>query len=361
MVEKGLEPEFSRDVLAELDRIRGAAPPAGAGIRDLRDRLWGSIDNDDSRDLDQLTVAEPLADGATRIFVAVADVDALVAKDSAIDAHARTEHDLRLHGGRDLPDAAGEALDGPDVAERGRGPPRGRRRDDRREERRPSGRSEVYRAAVRNQAKLAYDAVARGSRAATFPEKARAVPGVDRAAPAAGRASRRPLRGRREEEGALDLETIEPRAVFDDDAIVDLAVQEKNRARELIEDFMIAANGTTARFLASTGIAVPAPRRALARAVATDRGDRAGARRAPAGRARQPRRSRSSCWQRRRADPLRFPDLSLVDREADGRGRVRRRAAGPDARSATSAWRCGTTPTRPRRTGAFPTSSPSGC
>jgi exoribonuclease R len=90
MVEKGLEPDFSRDVLAELGGIHGPAPAGGPGIRDMRDRLWVSIDNDDSRDLDQLTVAEALADGTVKIFVAVADVDAVVAKDSAIDAHART-------------------------------------------------------------------------------------------------------------------------------------------------------------------------------------------------------------------------------------------------------------------------------
>ena len=90
MVEKGLEPDFSRDALSELDRIHGAAAPAGPGNRDLRGRLWVSIDNDDSRDLDQLTVAEPLANGAVKIFVAVADVDALVGKGSALDAHAQT-------------------------------------------------------------------------------------------------------------------------------------------------------------------------------------------------------------------------------------------------------------------------------
>jgi exoribonuclease-2 len=90
MVAKGLAPDFPRDVLAELDRIRGPATPSGPGIRDLRDRLWISIDNDDSRDLDQLTLAEPLQGDRTRIFVAVADVDALVAKGSAIDARART-------------------------------------------------------------------------------------------------------------------------------------------------------------------------------------------------------------------------------------------------------------------------------
>ena len=90
MQEKGLEPAFSRDALTELDRIRGAADVTVAGTRDLRSLLWASIDNDDSRDLDQLTVAERLDDGRAKVYVAVADVDAIVKKDSAIDAHART-------------------------------------------------------------------------------------------------------------------------------------------------------------------------------------------------------------------------------------------------------------------------------
>ena len=87
MIERGLEPDFPVAALKELSGIHRAAQ-AAAGVRDLRDRLWASIDNDDSRDLDQLTVAEALEGGRTRILVAVADVDALVAKDSALDAHA---------------------------------------------------------------------------------------------------------------------------------------------------------------------------------------------------------------------------------------------------------------------------------
>src|SRR5436190_6220953 len=89
MVEHDLEPDFARPVQAELDRITGAAPAAGEGIRDLRGLLWCSIDNDDSRDLDQLSVSESLPAGAVKIFVAVADVDAVVKKDMAIDQHAR--------------------------------------------------------------------------------------------------------------------------------------------------------------------------------------------------------------------------------------------------------------------------------
>src|SRR5215831_12953704 len=89
MVERGLEPDFPAPAEAELRRIPGPAPAGGNGLRDLRGLLWCSIDNDDSKDLDQLSVSQPLAGGAVRILVAVADVDAIVRKGGAIDAHAR--------------------------------------------------------------------------------------------------------------------------------------------------------------------------------------------------------------------------------------------------------------------------------
>lgn len=87
MMDRGLEPDIPPAAQRELAAIQGPARPTD-GVRDLRDRLWASIDNDDSRDLDQLTVAEPLAGGQIRILVAVADVDALVRKETEIDRHA---------------------------------------------------------------------------------------------------------------------------------------------------------------------------------------------------------------------------------------------------------------------------------
>ncbi len=90
MLQRGLLPDFSPAVIAETSRITQAAAASGAAIRDLRGLLWASIDNDDSLDLDQLSVAEPMTGGAVKILVAIADVDALVKKDSAIDGHAAT-------------------------------------------------------------------------------------------------------------------------------------------------------------------------------------------------------------------------------------------------------------------------------
>src|SRR5574337_1527517 len=89
MLARGLLPDFSPEVVLEVNRLTRSATTRVSAIRDLRHLLWCSIDNDDSRDLDQLTVAEPLGGGAVKVLVAVADVDALVRKESATDAHAQ--------------------------------------------------------------------------------------------------------------------------------------------------------------------------------------------------------------------------------------------------------------------------------
>jgi exoribonuclease II len=309
MLEKGLQPGFPRDALAELDSIRGPAPVVGPAIRDLRDRLWISIDNDDSRDLDQLSVSEP-APGGTTIFVAIADVDALVPKGSAIDGRARqnttsvytaaeifpmlperlstdltslNEHEDRLA-------VVVEMLVTDDGALQ---------------------RSDVYRAAVNNRAQLAYDAVSVGLEGGTMPAKAVSVPGVPEQLQVQDRAAQA-LRRLRHERGALELESIEPRAVFDgDDALVGLAVFPKNRARELIEDLMIAANGVTARFLQERGFAslrrvVRSPER-WEKIVAVAAGYNVKLPPEPDAAALE-----AFLLERRRVDPVRFPDLSLV-------------------------------------------------
>src|SRR5690349_6050218 len=103
MLERGLQPDFSTAAIAELRTLTSpssidshpahpADPPhprtTAPTARDLSHLPWCSIDNDDSRDLDQLTVAEALTDGRVKLLVAIADVDALVRKGSAIDEHA---------------------------------------------------------------------------------------------------------------------------------------------------------------------------------------------------------------------------------------------------------------------------------
>ena len=309
MADKGLLPEFSRDALAELDGIRGPASPSGPGIRDLRDLLWVSIDNDDSRDLDQLSVAESLPAGGTRVLVAIADVDALVPQGGAIDAHARANTTSVYTAAEIFPmlperlstdlTSLNEAQDRVAMVVEMSFDPDGTLRA-----------SEVYRGAVRNKVKLAYDSVSEGLVGGAMPERAAAVPGVPEQLRMQD-AVAQVLRTRRHEMGALDLETIEPRAVFSDDAIVDLRVQEKNRARQLIEDFMIAANGVTARFLAGRGLS------SLRRVVRSpERWQKIVEVAAQYG-ARLPAEPDSGALEdflakQHRSDPLRFPDLSLV-------------------------------------------------
>jgi exoribonuclease-2 len=309
MLERGLLPDFSQDALAELSAIR--APAAGdGGVRDLRSFPWASIDNDDSRDLDQLTVAEKLPGGFVRVLVAIADVDALVGKGSAIDGHARTNTtSVYTAGGifpmlperlsTDLTSLADRedrlavviemtvAADGSLTA------------------------SDVYRAAVRNCAKLAYNSVAawldgQGPR----PAPVASVPGLDANVRLQDEVAQK-LKALRHEHGALDLQTLEARPVFDVDEIRDLEVEEKNRARELIEDLMIAANGVTARFLEARRL--PSLRRVVR---SPKRWDRIVEVAAHLGEALppqpDPRALAGFLAKRRVADPLRFPDLSLT-------------------------------------------------
>jgi exoribonuclease-2 len=89
MIDNGLEPDFGGAAEAQLESITQPAADANADVRDLRHLLWCSIDNDTSRDLDQLSVADPQGGGAVKIYVAIADVDALVKAGSPIDDHAR--------------------------------------------------------------------------------------------------------------------------------------------------------------------------------------------------------------------------------------------------------------------------------
>ena len=300
----------------ELDRLRGPAP--ADGVKDLRDRLWVSIDNDDSRDLDQLSVAEELPDGAVKVWVAVADVDAVVAKGTALDGHARANTTSVYTAAEIFPmlpeklstnwTSLNENEDRVAVVVEMIFEKDGKLRA-----------SEISRAAVRSRAQLAYDSVSKGLEdGRSWPAKAAAVAGVPEQLRLQDGVAQR-LKELRHEHGALDLETIEPKAVFEDDTIVDVRVEPRNRARDLIEDFMIAANGVTARFLAAKGH--PSLRRVVRSperwsrivAVAAEYGQKLPA---------EPDAEALEIFlvKRRKADPLRFPDLSLVIVKLMGRG-----------------------------------------
>ncbi len=308
MIQRGLLPDFSPAVLAETEAIK-AAVAAGPSIRDLRGLLWASIDNDDSRDLDQLSVAEPMTDGAVRILVAVADVDASVKEGSAIDRHAWTNTTSVYTAAQTFP-MLPEKLS-TDLTSLGEG-----------QERLAiviemvvsadggvTGAG-VHRAAVVNHAKLAYDGVAAWLEgAAPAPPRVAAVPGLDEQLRTQDRVAQA-MKRLRHRHGALSLETLEARAVFDGDVLSDLRAEKKNRARELIEDFMIAANGVTASYLERSGF--PSLRRVLR---SPERWERIVALAAGLGERLPPEPSALALGEfltkRRQADPERFPDVSL--------------------------------------------------
>ncbi|HZR45085.1 MAG TPA: RNB domain-containing ribonuclease [Candidatus Manganitrophaceae bacterium] len=308
MTERGLLPDFSPGALAELSRIQGAAADPEP-LRDLRHLLWCSIDNDESRDLDQLTAAEALPDGAVKLWVAIADVDALVPKGSQLDQHAQANTTSVYTVAQIfpmLPEKLSTDLTSlKDGAERSAvvvemivsrdGSP---------------GKSEIYPARVFNRAKLAYGGVAAWlSGAGPMPAGVSAIPGLADNLRLQEKAAER-MKTRRHECGALTLETIETRMTFDDGRLKDLEAEKKNLAKEMIEDFMIAANGATARFLASNGFA------SLRRVVKTPkRWDRiveiASERRFTLPPQPDAKALEGFLTASRRSDPDRFPDLSL--------------------------------------------------
>jgi exoribonuclease-2 len=309
MLERGLFPDFPPLALAELDGIHGPAARTEEATRDLRNLLWCSIDNDDSRDLDQLAVAEALPNGATKVLVAIADVDAVVKKRSALDDHARqnttsvytvaeTFSMLPERLSADLTSLNYESYRLAVVVEMvlaGDGSLQS---------------SDLYGATVRNRAKLAYNSVAgwlegNGPR----PQGIGKVSGLDENLRLQDRVAQK-LKALRHLHGALDLETIEARPVFAGDELKDLEADKKNRAKDIIEDFMIAANGVTARYLASKEF--PSLRRVVRTPKRWDRIIELAAERG----ATLPKEPDAKALEQflvaaKAADPLRFPDLSL--------------------------------------------------
>jgi exoribonuclease-2 len=170
--------------------------------------------------------------------------------------------------------------------------------------------SDVYRAVVVNRAQLAYNAVAAWLEGtASAPAKLAAVAGLEEQLRIQDRAAQA-LKRVRHARGALRLETLEVRAVFEDGGLADLLPDEKNRAKELIEDFMIAANSVTAKYLEKKGFA------SLRRVLKTPkRWDRIVALAAESGERLPPTPDAAALdeflMKSRETDPARFPDLSL--------------------------------------------------
>jgi VacB/RNase II family 3'-5' exoribonuclease len=255
MIEHGFQPEFPAGTDTQLAAIQAhATPPSVPGIQDLTRLLWSSIDNDTSKDLDQIEWAEQLPDGRIRVFVGIADVDARVPLGSVIDGHARSETTSVYTGVKVFPmlpvelsegitslnedqdrvahvveycvDSAGTTSDG-----------------------------KVYAALVRNRAQLAYNSVGAWLEGAG-PAPAKVAANADLAAQLKLQdAAARRMVGGRFQHGALDLETIETRPEMQGDQPVDIVPQQKNRATSLIEEFMVAANGVVARTFEQAGVA----------------------------------------------------------------------------------------------------------
>ena len=310
MLDRGLEPDFPTDAQEQLLAITSAALVPESAIRDLCHLLWCSIDNDHSLDLDQLTVAERLPSGRVKILVAIADVDAIVKRASPIDRHAAV-NTTSIYTSAVIFPMLPERLS-TDLTSLGENENRlavvvemvvaG---DGSLEE------SAIYRSVVRNHAKLAYNSVAAWLEGkGPMPEKIAAVAGLDEQLQMQDETAQA-MRKIRFLQGALDLEIIEPQAVLNDGAVIDLRQERQNRAQQLIEEFMVAANCATARFLEKGGW--PALRRVVR---APDRWDRIRevARRFGEELPADPDSAALGTFltKRRRADPLRFPDLSLT-------------------------------------------------
>jgi VacB/RNase II family 3'-5' exoribonuclease len=320
--DNGFEPEMPEGI---EDSVAPEDPVAG--VKDLRDLPWSSIDNAESRDLDQIEVAERQGDGSIRVMLGIADVDALAPRDSPIDRYAQT-NTTTLYTGVAIFPMLPEVLstertslleDGDRLAvvteivvkEDGS-------LDD--------AATRIYPARVRNHAKLVYERVGAWleGQGSIFENKtiAAQLRLHDEAA--------QRLRTKRYALGALDFETIEARPVMRDGQVVDLQVTHKNRARQLVEDLMIAANGATARFLERAGFS------SIRRVVrAPKRWDRI-VELAASWQYKLPVEPNAKALadflaERRKADPLRFADLSLSVVKLLGPGNYElQRATDPD-------------------------------
>ncbi|MFA6569512.1 MAG: RNB domain-containing ribonuclease [Victivallales bacterium] len=309
MIERGLLPDFPSAALAELDRIHGPATQGVEPPRDLRNLTWCSIDNDDSRDLDQLTVAEAMPSGNIKVLVAIADVDALVGKSSAIDDHAR-HNTTSVYTAAEifplLPEKLSTDLTSLNyeceriavviemvVSADG-----------------TLESSDLYGATVRNHAKLCYNSVGAWLEGkAPVPREISAVNGLGENLRLQDKAAQ-DLKSLRYSNGALNFETVKARPKFEADELKDMVSEERNRATDLIENFMVAANGITARFLASRKF--PSLRRVVRTPKRWERiVELALERGSPLPDEPDSKVLEKFLESEQEADPIRFPDLSL--------------------------------------------------
>jgi VacB/RNase II family 3'-5' exoribonuclease len=255
MVEHGFQPDFPPEVQTQLASIRAAAPTTlGPAVKDLRNLLWSSIDNDSSRDLDQIEYAERQPDGSTRVLIGIADVDGSVAKATAIDVHAAANCTSVYTGIATFPmlpeelstdmtslnqdvDRASVIIDISVTAEG------------------VVQSGQAYRALVHNRAQLTYNGVGPWLEdKAAAPAKVAASSDLQNQLKLQDEIAQK-LRAARFKSGALAIDSIETAPTMVDGKVTGIEMMVKNRATELIEDFMVAANEVIARLLSSSGVA----------------------------------------------------------------------------------------------------------
>lgn len=253
MLAEGFQPDFSPAVLQQVAALEtGKAPPVGDGVRDLRSLLWSSIDNDSSRDLDQAEVAERVS-GGIRLLIAIADVDTDVPIDSPIDRHAAQQTTSVYTGVTTFsmlpPELSTDLTSLNEAADRlavvvemviaADG---------------SISSTSVYRAVVKNHAQLTYNGIGPWLEGTAAPP-----PKVAASADLAAQLKLQDeaaqiLHGERRRLGALNIDRVEFEAVVSDGEVQGINTRKKNRASELIENFMVAANGVMARALTNAGV-----------------------------------------------------------------------------------------------------------
>ncbi|MGA8529807.1 MAG: RNB domain-containing ribonuclease [Acidobacteriaceae bacterium] len=248
MIAHGFEPDYPAPIAGQLQQLREHPPQPAASARDLRSLLWSSIDNDTSRDLDQIEYVESTADGGARVLIGIADVDASVPKGSPIDQHALRETTTVYTGVENFSMLPEELSTGSTSLLEG-------------QERAAViveftvdaqaqiTASDIYLARVVNRAQLAYPSVGTWlAGQGQPPAKVAASADLQKQLRLQNDIAQK-LRAQRSIHGALNLQTIETHPIRLTDGQIDVEAEVKNLATQLIEDFMIAANGVVARSL----------------------------------------------------------------------------------------------------------------
>lgn len=254
MTSRGLSVEFSPAAMQEVQKMGGPPPIDGPGVKDLRKLAWASIDNDDTKDIDQLAYAEDLGEGRTKLMVAVADVAAAIPKGSALDQQAQQNTVTVYTAGKIFP-MLPEQLStdwtslGPDVDRRALVTEMIVDKDGNVES------SQVYQAAVNNKAKLAYKGVSKWMEGEEAPENLSKTPGMDEQIKLQMEVGQR-LGEAAKRRGALEFEADRVSPVVENDHVVGLEQEKKNLASEAVANMMIATNTATASFLQKKGYPV---------------------------------------------------------------------------------------------------------